>query len=194
MNITQIDFFILDFIRDNISNPILDIAAKAISFTGELGWIWILLIIIMLCMKKFRKAGIAMALAMVLGLIVGNGILKLFIGRTRPYDVNTAIEIIIAKPIDFSFPSGHTLSSFAAASALFSYHKRVGIIAIVYAGLMGLSRIYLYVHYPSDVLVGSLLGILLAFAAVSITDMLFKKFQLDKKLKIISENDNNLSL
>lgn len=168
-NITAWDFSVLNFIRDNIANPVLDMIMTVITHSGDFGAVWIAVTILCLCFKKTRPAGVAMALALLLGVIIGNGIIKNIVARPRPFDVNTAIELIISKPGEFSFPSGHTLASFAAAGALFIHHRRLGTAALIYAVLIGFSRLYLYVHYPTDVICGALLGIAIAvIAALSV--------------------------
>ena len=109
-----------------------------------------------------------MGLALVFSLLIGNIILKPSIARVRPFNINTSIQLLITAPVDFSFPSGHAMSSFAAATVIFCYNKRYGIGALILAGLIAFSRLYLYVHFPSDVIIGTIIGILLALAAVKI--------------------------
>lgn len=175
MDIVAVDFSILDAIRDNIANPILDAIMSAISFTGEAGAIWIIAAIACLCFKQTRKAGVCMAVALILGVIFGNLLLKNIIDRPRPYELHQWITLIVPPPEDPSFPSGHTLASVGAAVSLFIYHKRLGAAALVYAGLMGFSRMYLYVHYPTDVLGGLILGIICAVAAMLIVNAFYDK-------------------
>lgn len=101
-----------------------------------------------------------MAVSLGLEALCCNVILKPFVARIRPCDINLSVELFIPHPKGFSFPSGHTGASFAAASALFFNRKRLGILALILAALIGFSRLYLYVHYPTDVLAGALLGIM----------------------------------
>lgn len=108
---------------------------------------------------KTRKVGILVSVALLLDVLTCNVILKPLIARTRPYDVNTAVELLIRAPRDYSFPSGHTAASFAAAAALwFADKKKLAIPALVLAVLIAFSRMYFYVHYPTDVLGGAILG------------------------------------
>ena len=88
--------------------------------------------------------------------------------------MNTAIQLLIASPTDFSFPSGHTMSSFAAASVIFHANTNMGIMAFVFASLIAFSRLYLYVHYPTDVLAGIVLGILASYVVIWIFKVLDK--------------------
>ena len=109
---------------------------------------------------------------MLLGLIIGNGLLKNLVARTRPYDLANPVlpkrELLINAPTDYSFPSGHTLASFEAATALYKDHTVYGFAAFVLALLIAFSRIYLQVHYPSDVLGGAILGFLLGLLGSTI--------------------------
>ena len=127
---------------------------------GNSGFIWILLDILLLIFPKTRRVGAAMAFALILELILCNGVLKPLVGRTRPFDINTDVALLISPPADFSFPSGHTASGFAAASALCFAKSRLRFPALILAALIAFSRLYLYVHFPSDGLAGILLGVL----------------------------------
>lgn len=155
---------ILDFIRNNLSNPFLDSVMIFITHLGSGGFIWIMTAIIMLINAKSHKTGAKVAVALILSLIVCNGILKPLTARVRPYDAAN-VSLLIAKPMGASFPSGHASSSFAAALALLKNRSKAGVAAMVLAVLIAFSRLYLYVHYPSDVLCGAALGTALAFMA-----------------------------
>ncbi len=160
MSITDIDFSILDFIRENIACPVLDVIMKFITATGEQGIIWIVLALICLCFKKTRRCGAAMIIALLLAFIFGNLIIKPLVARPRPFIVRPETVLIIDPPGEYSFPSGHTFIAFSAATALFCGNKKFGIPALIYGALMGFSRLYLYVHFPTDVLCGALFGII----------------------------------
>lgn len=115
---------------------------------------------------KDTQAGDLVTIALALDVLTCNVILKPLIARTRPYDINTAIDLLIAAPKDFSFPSGHTASSFAAAAALwFGGKKKLAVPALALAVLIAFSRMYFYVHYPTDVLCGAILGMLCGYMA-----------------------------
>lgn len=163
----QIELNILNFIQDNMHNDILTPILKGISCIGNIGLIWIIISIIFVLIKKYRKIGITMCIGLMLCLIIGNGILKPLISRTRPYDleINSNIQIQIQKPNDYSFPSGHTLAAFTSAVIILLYNKKLGIFAMILATLMAFSRLYFYVHFPTDVIGGIILGI--AFALIS---------------------------
>lgn len=154
---------ILDFIQSNLRCGIMDSIMTFITGLGDGGKIWIACTILLLLIPKTRKAGLAMGIALALEIVCCNVILKPFVARIRPCDVNTAVQLLIERPLDYSFPSGHTASSFAAASALYFGRKKLWIPAAVLAGLIGFSRLYLYVHYPTDVLAGALLGIMMGW-------------------------------
>lgn len=152
-----------------LKNPFLDGLMPLISSLGNRGMIWILAAFIFLCIKPTRRWGAAMGAALILGFLAGNVILKPLIGRVRPFEAIEGIELLIAAPKDFSFPSGHTLSSFAAASALFFRNKKWGGAALVLAFLIAFSRLYLYVHYPTDILGGMAIGVLLGYLGYRIS-------------------------
>lgn len=170
---------ILNFIQDTFACPFLDKVMPIITIFGDKGIFWIAVALILIIIKKTRKTGVMMGAALLLGLIIGNVILKNAIARTRPYDVNTAMqaELLVKALSDFSFPSGHTLASFEAATVLLIRDKRFGIPALVLAVLIALSRLYLYVHYPTDVLAGALLGEFIGIFACYLVDKIYKRFE-----------------
>ena len=152
------EFEFLDFLQ-TMHTPLITKIMKAASKLGDAGFIWILLTGVLLMIPKTRKVGILVSVALLLDVLTCNVILKPLIARTRPYDVNTAVELLIRAPRDYSFPSGHTAASFAAAAALwFADKKKLAIPALVLAVLIAFSRMYFYVHYPTDVLGGAILG------------------------------------
>ncbi len=166
-----------NFVLDNIylmRNPFLDKIFTFITSLGDGGFIWIFICIILLMFKKTRKCGITVALGLILNLIISNGILKNIFARTRPFDANSIKDILIALPKDFSFPSGHSSSSFVGATAVFLHFKKSGIFFLILASMIAFSRLYLYVHYPSDVVVGILIGIAIAFLSKYIIEKLYK--------------------
>ncbi len=156
---TMLDWNILEFIQI-MRTQAGDFFMPLISSLGNRGFIWIALDIVLLIFPKTRRIGIAVAFALILELILCNGVLKPLFERTRPFDINTDIDLLISPPSDFSFPSGHTASGFAAASALCFAKSRLRFPALILAALIAFSRLYLYVHFPSDVLAGILLGVL----------------------------------
>lgn len=167
----------LDFLQ-TIHTPPLDKILAFITSLGNAGIIWIVLAVVLLILPKTRKAGIIVAAALLMDLILCNLILKNLVARVRPYDVNTAIAILIKKPLDFSFPSGHTAASFAAMTALFlAKMKKAWIAALILAVLIAFSRLYFYVHYPTDVLGGAVVGILSGIIGYTIVEKLDKRWK-----------------
>lgn len=158
--ITSTDIGILLYIQEHIRTPWLTPVVVFITSLGNAGIFWVVLSAILLVFKKTRKAGVISFLALFSSLLVNNLLLKNLVARMRPYDACQALFPLVAKPADFSFPSGHTGSSFASAYAMYpGLPKKAGAAALVLAALIGLSRLYVGVHYPSDVLAGVLTGI-----------------------------------
>lgn len=156
--ITKIDFKILDFIQDHLTCDFLDILMPKITMLGELGAIWIILSIILIITKKYRRYGIFMLVGMLMGVLLGNLILKNLAARERPFTIE-GVKILINAPQDYSFPSGHTLSSVIGAFIMTAANRKFGFFAIPLALLIAFSRLYLFVHFPTDVLAAILLGI-----------------------------------
>lgn len=143
---------------DNLHNPVLDKIMVAITSLGNAGLIWIAIAVFLLFIKKTRKCGVLMLISMILGLIIGNGFLKNIIARDRPCWIDTSIPLLIPNPHDYSFPSGHTLASFEAAVMIFLHNKKWGAISLMLALVIAFSRMYLFVHFPTDILGGMILG------------------------------------
>jgi undecaprenyl-diphosphatase len=174
---TSFDLPILEWIQENVANGFLDFLMPIITIFGDAGIFWIACAAVMLIFPKTRKTGLAMGVALVMGLLVCNICLKPLVARMRPlvYEVeilgNSAADLLhsgqllVGKPSDFSFPSGHTIASFEAAGVLMLNNKKLGIPALVLAILIAFSRMYLFVHYPTDVLVSVVLGTLFAILA-----------------------------
>ena len=161
----EIEIAILDFLQNVIKGDILDFVMPKITALGNAGILWIILTLIFLISKKYRKTGVVMAIALVLDLIFCNMLIKPLVARQRPFHINPDIILMIDPPGDHSFPSGHTAASFAAAGAMYfskyKHWKAFGVIALAIA----FSRLYLYVHFPTDVIGGAALGIACAYAA-----------------------------
>lgn len=166
--LNQFEIGILDFIREAFSCKFLDCFFIGITTLSNKGIFWIILAIVLLCFKKTRKTGICLGVVLIIGEILGNQILKKIFERPRPYTVNSNITLIIDKLSSFSFPSGHSRCAVECAVVIFANNKKWGIAAIVLAALTCLSRIYLYVHYPTDVLAGAALGVIDGLLAIFI--------------------------
>ncbi|EFI41736.1 phosphatase PAP2 family protein [Peptoniphilus sp. oral taxon 386] len=151
---------ILDMIS-TIRNPILDKIMIFISTLGNAGAIFIIIGLFLFIRKDTRRIGLTVLISLLFCLIFGNIILKPLIGRVRPYDANN-VKIIVKHLKDASFPSGHTFSAVACAMSVSFYNRRYGRILFVFAALMAFSRMYLYLHYPTDILGGAVLGIFCA--------------------------------
>ena len=161
----DVEFSILDFIQNQFRTPFGDFVMPLISKLGNGGIIWLVLSGLLCVFPKYRKAGVTMLTALALDVLLCNVMLKPLVGRMRPFTVNTGVELLINAPKDFSFPSGHTAASFAAAFALLFVKNKLWIPSMILASLIAFSRLYLYVHYPTDVLAGILLGLIVGVAA-----------------------------
>jgi len=164
----SLDLPILDWIAANLWCPFLDVAMPIITLLGDAGIFWIAVAVLFMITKKYRKTGIGMMLALMMGLLVCNIWLKPTIARIRPYDFQMEyflkeIPLLAGAMHDFSFPSGHTIASFEAAVVIALNNKKLGIPAMILAVLIAFSRLYLYVHYPTDVLFSIILGTAFAF-------------------------------
>lgn len=164
---TELDFTILDYIHSTFSCTFLDKVMPVITSLGNAGLVWIAAGVIMLFFKRYRKAGFTMLVGLLVGFLLGNLLIKNLVARPRPFELDPTIQLLITAPTDRSFPSGHTLSSACAATVLFRSRreigKAIGIAAIVLACLIAFSRLYLQVHFPSDVLGGAAIGIAVGF-------------------------------
>ena len=164
---------LLLWLKETFSHPVLDESMTFISSLGNKGMIWIaigvLLLLFGLKNKKWRNGGFLVLFSLAANFLACNVILKPLVDRTRPYDVLDYTPLI--PPVgDPSFPSGHTSASFAAATAIYFINKKWGIAAYILAAVMGFSRLYLGVHFPTDVLAGALVGTAAAMAIIRIFD------------------------
>ena len=151
---------ILDWIQEHLRCGFLDAVLVPITHLCDHGEIWILLAAMLLLWRKRRKSGLTLAGALTIDFVLCNLILKPLFGRIRPFTVQTGVELLIRPPLDASFPSGHTAASFAAVFALLAVKDPLWKPALVLASVIAFSRLYLYVHWPSDVLGGILVGAL----------------------------------
>lgn len=172
----SLDFSILFWIQEHLVSPVLTVIMRVITHLGDYGIIWILLAAILLLFKKTRGMGVAIFLSIAIGGLIGNVFLKNIVARLRPFQTH-AFELLIPAPTGYSFPSGHTLASFAAASAILYFDKKWGIVALIGAALIGFSRLYFFVHFPTDVLMGVLLGIVSGYLGYRLSIPLYDRLQ-----------------
>ena len=175
-NLVIAEFQILDWIA-TLHNGFLDAILPVISSFGDKGIGWIILSVILLFIPRYRKAGLAMALALIFCLLIGNITLKPLIARPRPYSYFPEMQLMIPPLADFSFPSGHTFASFASATALYLYHHKEGLAAYLLAAVIAFSRMYFYVHFPTDILAGIILGIASGFTACRLINWYQHRYQ-----------------
>ncbi|MDD3140911.1 MAG: phosphatase PAP2 family protein [Lachnospiraceae bacterium] len=155
-----VDENILLFIQNNMRIEVMNGFWKGITSLGNSGWFWIIVSVLLLISSKTRKVGILALLSLGVGFLITNVCLKNLIARPRPFAEIEALTILIKAPHDFSFPSGHTCASFAVAGIYFKMlPKKYGLSAIILAVLIGFSRLYVGVHYPTDVLGGLIIGL-----------------------------------
>lgn len=179
------DLSVFEWIQ-SIQCGFLNAVMVFITTLGNAGAIFIVLALVLLCTKKYRKAGLAVAVALIVMLICNDLFLKEFFARPRPFNLlvtdpekyafwgeGYVYPELIGKPSSYSFPSGHTSSAFAAAIALLCHNRKLGIPATIFAAIMGFSRIYVEVHYCTDVIAGVVSGTICALIAVLIVKFLF---------------------
>ena len=169
----EMDGKLLLWLKEAFSHPVLDEIMIMISRLGNKGFIWIaigVLFLLLGCRNKiWRNRGFLVLFSLAANFLACNVVLKPLIDRTRPYYVLDYTPLI--PPVgDPSFPSGHTSASFAAATAIYAINKKWGIAAYVFAAVMGFSRLYLGVHFPTDVLAGALVGTAAAMVIIRIFD------------------------
>ena len=157
----NLDWTILHWIQDTLVCPFMDFLMPKISLLGNGGAVWILAAVALLCTKKYRRQGILLLAGLIVGVLVGNVCLKHLVARPRPCWLDESVRLLIVNPTDYSFPSGHTLSSVIGATILTKTDRRFGYAAIPLAALIAFSRLYLYVHFPSDVLAAAVLGVVI---------------------------------
>lgn len=169
----QIDGNILLFIQEHIRSDVMTPFWKFITSLGNAGWFWIVLTLILLIFKKTRKIGVASAGALIIGTLITNVALKNIVARTRPYEVVEGLTLLVGKAHDYSFPSGHSCASFSSAFAIYKMTPaKYGVPALILASLIALSRLYVGIHYPTDVIGGVIIGIVSALLSL----LLIKKY------------------
>lgn len=182
--IQSLDETIEFFIRANWHSTVLDSIMTVLTVLGNSGVFWIALGICLLFFKKTRKCGIFVLLSLLIQFAIGEGILKHVIARPRPYQLYPEYEPFVKPLTTTSFPSGHSMAAFAASTAIVQFNKKYGIAAYVLAALIAFSRVYLFMHWPSDILSGAIFGTIVGLLTVQIYRYYEKK---KKQPEVVAE-------
>ena len=174
--IQNIDQTILDLIHKELTCGFLDAVMPFVSALANAGLIFFAAAGIMMFFRNYRRCAVNILICMAVAAVAANLILKPLIARERPCWLNEEIQLLVSVPQDYSFPSGHTLHSFMVASVIMMYDKRIGIPSLVLAALIGFSRLYLYVHFPTDVLCGALLGVAFAVGGYYLLRLILNRY------------------
>ena len=172
----QFEASIILWIQENLRGA-MDGFWIFVTHLGDEGYLWIALGIVLLFWKKTRPIGITVLLSLLFDFLIINVTLKGLVARPRPFVVNETIVPLVGGVSPYrSFPSGHSGGSFAAMLALSKWvPKKIGIPAIVLATMVALSRLYVGVHYPTDILGGLMVGLVCSFAAYRIVKSVMRK-------------------
>lgn len=171
--IQNMDWSVLSWIQETLKCGFLDFVMPLITKLGDVGAIWLICAVIMLFSKKYRKCGIMILIGVAMGFVIGNLCLKPLIARPRPCWIDSTVQMLVPIETDFSFPSGHTLASVIAATIITLNHRKFGFVAIPLAAIIAFSRLYLYLHFPTDVLASVCFGVLIGIAVYLIVKKTF---------------------
>lgn len=171
-SILAFDFSVLDFIQENVRSAFLDFIMPLISLLGEGGIFYICISVGLIIFKRTRKTGLMLALSLVIGFFVCNVILKPLVARPRPFTLRD-IQLIASPPQDFSFPSGHTVVAFESAMVFLMRNKKAGEAFLILAFLISFSRMYMYFHFPTDIIGGIVVGVLSGLVSVSLVNLIY---------------------
>jgi undecaprenyl-diphosphatase len=175
--ILTFDNAFLQWIQLHLRCTLLDWLMPYITIVGNGGWLWIVVSVVFLIRKKTRAVGVGLLISLVLSSFLGNLILKPWVGRIRPFEAEGIMELLIPPPGGFSFPSGHAISSFGVATTLWRNNSKMGRWAFLMASLIAFSRLYLYVHYPTDVLAGLFLGFFCGQAGFCMQNWMYRRLR-----------------
>lgn len=170
---------LLDWIQLHLRCGFLDGLMPFVSGLSNHGEIWILFAAVLLLFRRQRTYGLSAACALTLDLVSCNMLLKPLIGRVRPFAFRPDLSLLVPPPGDASFPSGHTAAAFAVVFALKTAGSPLWLPALALAVVTAFSRLYLYVHWPTDVLGGALLGAAVGWAGAKLADALLRRLRRD---------------
>ncbi len=175
----ELDGQILLWIQENVRQDFLTPLVILITRFGDGGYFWMGLIVALLIPKKTRRIGVIAMISLLVSFLFNNVFLKNVVARTRPYEVVEGLTRLIEAQPDYSFPSGHSCNSFVVASAITwaSKNKKPGICLMIFAGLIALSRLYVGVHYPTDVICGTISGICISVIVYQVFIRIEKKLE-----------------
>lgn len=173
LHIIQLDIPTLEFIKSFMHTPFWDHLMKFITTLGNKGFIWIVASLSLIARKKHRKTGLLMLASLILSTVLGEGLFKHLVGRPRPFITYPELKSSIVSATGYSFPSGHTTASFAAAGILISQWRKSfwTYLAVVLASGIAFSRLYFCVHYPTDIYAGIILGLACSLIIVKLSDL-----------------------
>ncbi len=190
-HLLETDGSILLWIQENLRTDFMTAIMKAVTRLGDKGIFWITVAVLFLLFKSTRKTGLALSIGLVINALIVNVWLKNMVGRIRPYEVVEGLKCLIPEPSDASFPSGHASHAFVAVAVIWiMMSEKYGIIALIISAIIAWSRLYLGVHYPSDVLAGILIGIIAGVTGVIIVRAVEKRMGGNKTVMSKQIDDN----
>lgn len=151
-----------------LHTPVLDFVFAHITMLGDGGIFWISIGVLLACSKKYRRQGVLLLLCLLASFLIGNVCLKNLVQRSRPCWMYPEVPLLVREPGDFSFPSAHSMVGFAGAAALWLTDRRFGAAAYTLAAFIAFSRLYLFMHWSTDVIAGTVMGIAVAYAVFGI--------------------------
>ncbi|MBO5669069.1 MAG: phosphatase PAP2 family protein [Candidatus Methanomethylophilaceae archaeon] len=149
---------VLFWIRDNLTCGFMDWLMSTVSLLCTADIVWFVLTAVLIYRKDTRKVGVTLLLALIISIIICNGILKPTVERIRPYD-EFGVSLIVPASSEFSFPSGHTTGVTVVTAVLLKHFRKWGYLMSIFAVMVMFSRMYLFMHYPTDILGGIAVGI-----------------------------------